>query len=461
MGLVNTILLVVFALIAAGAATLYFKQLKRSAALENELADARQAAEDAARDKPSPVADTASAAEATKSDFNPNNRSSDSLFATLSHELRTPLNGVLGIVQMMNETKDDPNLIALEGCARQMRSVVHTLVNLSKIKAEWGDLPQYREWVSVYALLEQVKKDLAHRAATRGLKIVVAHEDTMLRLRCDMDHLDTIIETALLGSIESVDLSALPEGSKDLFVQWEADADRVQVTIVNPLERMPLNRGARIAAIMNSEESEAHERIKMQFLYWAVSNALLEHYDGAMMASEMEGGGVRTVLAFKMEQMRASPTTEKPVGGLGLQVGDQASKALIELPESLHVLVAEDDPINRELMKNLLERMNQKPTFAKNGQELLEIVAEDQSFDLILMDIDMPVLDGISTAYSLRAGEADEYGMNIPIVALTAFNTLSDQSKFKKAGMDYFLPKPVGIRELRDVFIDVMRKETA
>ena len=175
------------------------------------------------------------------------------------------------------------------------------------------------------------------------------------------------------------------------------------------------------------------------------------------MASEIDGGGVRTVLAFKMEQLRASPTEEKPIGALRLHVGEQSPKALIELPQSLSVLVAEDDPINRELMQDLLGRMNQQVTFAQNGQEVLDIVSEDASFDLILMDIDMPILDGLSATYCLRAGEAGEFGVHVPIVALTAFNTLSDQSKFMKAGMNYFLPKPIGLRDLRDVFIEVMR----
>ena len=157
--------------------------------------------------------------------------------------------------------------------------------------------------------------------------------------------------------------------------------------------------------------------------------------------------------------MEASPSSQRPVGGLSLSVGGKAPNPLIELPFCMKVLVVEDDPINRELMALLLERIGQKSTLAVNGQAALDIMLEDPEFDLVLMDIDMPVLDGMATTRALRAGEVGDIGMNIPIVAVTAFNTLSDQSKFKKAGMDHFLCKPVSLKDLRSVLLDVSRKQ--
>lgn len=78
---------------------------------------------------------------------------SDILFATLSHELRTPLNGLLGVVQMLNEERDDEDLQAIEGCARHMLAVLSTLVNHAKIQSEGKGLAEYREWVSPFELL--------------------------------------------------------------------------------------------------------------------------------------------------------------------------------------------------------------------------------------------------------------------------------------------------------------------
>ena len=84
---------------------------------------------------------------------------SNALFATLSHELRTPLNGLLGLAQILQEESPSEESNAIEGCARHMKAVIATLVNLSKIQMEWDDLPEYREWVNVYDLMEQIKQD--------------------------------------------------------------------------------------------------------------------------------------------------------------------------------------------------------------------------------------------------------------------------------------------------------------
>ncbi|MGB0413235.1 MAG: response regulator [Coraliomargarita sp.] len=384
---------------------------------------------------------------------------SNALFATLSHELRTPLNGVLGISQMLNEEHDSEDYKVLEGCARHMLAVLHTLVNLSKVQAEWGQLPEYREWVSLHDLTEQIKKNLHFRARTRGLKIEIEHQDKTLRLRGDSDHLKTIIETALLGSIERVDIGDLPDEEKTLFLNWHTTDTDVKVVIDNPLERVAPNRGERISEVAKLTTGQSHSRIQMEFLYWAVSSALLEHYKGAMLAVAIEPSGVRTTLAFEMERMHASMSESLPVGGLRLDSAGKAPKAMVELPQKFKILVAEDDPINRGLMSMLLEHMGQDAHLVTNGQEVLDKLEVENDFDLILMDIDMPVLDGMATSRALRIGEAGDRGMEIPIVAVTAFNALSDQGKFKKAGMDYFLPKPLGLAHLREVLLEIIRKQ--
>ena len=388
-----------------------------------------------------------------------NKSASNTLFATLSHELRTPLNGVLGMAQLLKENNTDNKLDTLESCAQHMQSVLHTLVNLSKIQEEWGDLPEYREWINMHDFMEQVKQNLTLRANNRRLSIKIEHHNNTTRLRGDYDHLTNMIETAILGSLECTDINA--EGAPAvLTVTWRNNQSGIKITIINPLEIMPASRGTRISEVSGLTTSNSHSRIRMEFLYWAVSISLLENHQGGMIASKLEGNtGVKTILVFQLESMEASPSSERPVGGLTLSVGGKVPNPLAELPFSMKVLVVEDDPINRELMSLLLERVGQKSVVAVNGQAALDIMLEDPEFDLILMDIDMPVLDGMATTRALRIGEVGDVGMDIPIVAVTAFNTLSDQSKFKKAGMDHFLCKPISLKDLRSVLLEINRKQ--
>ena len=197
----------------------------------------------------------------------------------------------------------------------------------------------------------------------------------------------------------------------------------------------------------------------MEYLYWSVSSMLLERYNGALFARPDPKGGVKTLLSFEMEQMQASPSEKLPVGGLSLEKRLPSSKSATGLPFRLSILVAEDDPLARSLMATVLEHMAQEAHFATNGREVLDLVSQSTSYDLILMDIDMPIMDGLSASIALRNGEAGEFGTKVPIVAVTAFNTLSDESRFKKAGMNYFLPKPVKIKHLREVLLEVVRSE--
>jgi CheY-like chemotaxis protein len=131
----------------------------------------------------------------------------------------------------------------------------------------------------------------------------------------------------------------------------------------------------------------------------------------------------------------------------------------VDDPNVLLLIVAEDDPIARKLLATVLGHMKQDVIFATNGREVLDLIKKSKGCDLILMDIDMPIMDGITAALALREGEAGELGKHVPIVAVTAFGALSDEGKFKRAGMNYFLPKPVKLNKLREVLQDVIRKE--
>lgn len=383
---------------------------------------------------------------------------SDVLFATLSHELRTPLNGLLGISQMLNEEGSDEDLEAIEGCARHMLSVITVMVNHSKIRTEWDDLPEYREWVSLFELLEQIKRHLNFRAGLRGLSIKIEHQDKSTRVRGDYDHLKNILENAILGSLECISLVHIPSETKPLTISWESRNGEIRIRMQNPLEEYSDDRRKKIRTAGGLTTGENHSRIKMEYLYWAVSTLLLEKYHGAMFAQPRESGGVETLISFEMELMQASPSAKMPIGGLALESPTKPLKAVKELPMSLSILVAEDDPIARSLMSAVLKNMGQEATFATNGRAVLDLVSQsNRSYDMILMDIDMPIMDGVSAAIALRNGESGEFGTQVPIVAVTAFGTLSDESKFKRSGMNYFLPKPFKLRDLRDVILEVVR----
>jgi CheY-like chemotaxis protein len=388
----------------------------------------------------------------------PGGRSS-ALFNTLSHELRTPLNGVLGIAELLKDKVDSPEIVTLESCAQHMRSVLHTVVNLFKIQDNWGHLPEHREWINLHDFFEQIKKYNARRALSRHLTIHIDHQDDTTRVRCDYDHLVHIIETALLASIECTEVESTGPLER-LSIRWTVEDGTIRIVMENPLESLPENRGQNISKITNMESEALPERVRMEYLYWALSISLLEHYEGGMVVNKRkEGNGVRTSLGFKMEVQNASSRPLKAVDDQSQGQLSQGKRPLEALSFSIDILVCEDDPVNQHLVKLLLGRIGQKAEIVKNGQDAIDLLSTGKHFDLILMDIDMPVLDGVSTTQAIRMGEAGTDAMQIPIVAVTAFNTLSDKGKFQKIGMEYYLSKPVSLEELKSIVIDVFRKK--
>lgn len=300
---------------------------------------------------------------------------------------------------------------------------------------------------------------LANHSKLRGLEIKLIHQNTMHRVRGDSDHLRNIIENAILGSPEAVSLTEIHSGTETMAVAWECVNDEVKITIYNPLEEYADDRRQQIRTVGGMISGECVSRICMEYLYWSVSSMLLERYNGALFARPDPKGGVKTILSFEMEQMQASPSEKLPVGGLSLDKRVPTVKSVTGLPFKLSILVAEDDLLARTLMATVLEHMSQECHCATNGREVLDLVSQSTSYYLILMDIDMPIMDGLSASIALRNGEAGEFGTKVPIVAVTAFNTLSDESRLKKAGMNYFLSKPVKIKHLRELLLEVVRSE--
>jgi CheY-like chemotaxis protein len=114
----------------------------------------------------------------------------------------------------------------------------------------------------------------------------------------------------------------------------------------------------------------------------------------------------------------------------------------------LRVLVVEDDPVNLITANKIVKRLGHEAVSAIDGQKALEALRET-SFDLVLMDVQMPVMDGVETTKRIRSGEAGEGNRRVPIIAMTAYAMLGDREKFLAAGMDDYLAKPVDIESFR------------
>jgi len=128
--------------------------------------------------------------------------------------------------------------------------------------------------------------------------------------------------------------------------------------------------------------------------------------------------------------------------------------------EGLNLLLAEDDPYSGIMVAKLLGKFGATAKHVANGRQALEALRQED-FDLVLMDVQMPVMDGIEATLAIRGGEAGERMRNTPIIALTAYTLASDKGKFARAGMNGYVPKPVEIEELLRAIEESLRQRRA
>lgn len=372
------------------------------------------------------------------------------LLATLSHELRTPLNGILGMAQVMQAAQETENegLQAIEASALQTLTVLSNLVNLSKAGSEMSDYP---EWVSPAESADKLRKRLRFRAKTRGLKIEVSG-DPEIRIRTDREQLENSLENLILASLEETPMAKddLPHGI--LTIGWAVNGRGMTFQVSNPRE-LGEAKMSDPNEVFEQRTGNNHNRIPLHTILRCVSQAYSARRQGRVEFSFAMGTWTSR-LFWGGETMGAKGQSK------GQTQFSLRKNNLATMDQQLNLLVAEDDPLNQQVIQNMLTRLGHKISLAGNGEEAIDVLLMGK-FDAILMDIDMPVMDGMSATRHIREGQGGEHNTRIPIVATTAFASTSDQGKFLEAGMDYFLSKPLSGELLRQTLLTIAKKTSS
>ena len=379
------------------------------------------------------LVEAANAASKAKSDF----------LANMSHELRTPLNSIIGFTHVL--VRDNAlapehrhQLLRIEEAGRGLLTVVNDVLDFSRIETEGVKLAPRP--FSPVRLMENLVA-LAHPQATdKGLSLVVDYPcDRQVLAVGDVDRLRQVLMNLLTNSVKFT-----ARGEVRLALQTRRRDGRVQLVF------QVSDTGIGIASdqidTLFHRFAQADGSISRRFggtgLGLAISKRLVEAMDGSIEVWSELGHGATFEVRLSLPAAEALPETEAPSAA-------PLARGAGPLP-AVRVLVAEDVPVNQELVRLMLAPLGCEVVVVGDGEEAVDAAAGG-GFDLILMDMQMPVLDGLEATRTIRrlGGEV----ARTPIVALTA-NVLPEQiERCRKAGMNDHVAKPFVTEDLQSVVL--------
>ena len=367
--------------------------------------------------------DEAHAANEQKSEF----------LATMSHEIRTPLNGVLAMAQLMEQdplpAAQHERLSVLSQSSQALLTIVNDVLDLSKIEA--GKLELDIRPFDAAALTHALEALYAPIANEKGLGLQVELSPGVAGVwRGDPDRLRQVVTNLLSNALKFTQ-----QGEIRLCVAAVAQ-DRLRFQVRDTGIGVAADKLEVIFDKFRQAECSTSRRFGGTGLGLAISRQLVEMMGGRIWVESREGVG--STFLFEIPAPRIATVTPGPT--LRADGGP-------DWREPIRILAADDNPTNRQVLGSIMDSLGFGLVLCADGESVVEAWRSGQ-FDLILMDIQMPVLDGVAATRRIRAEEARAGRPPTPIIALTANAMTHQLEQYREAGMDGCVAKPIRIPTL-------------
>jgi PAS domain S-box-containing protein len=381
-------------------------------------------------------------------------RAKSDFLATMSHELRTPLNGILGMQELLLMTQlSDRQRQYVEACnssGKMLVQLINDILDLSKIEA--GKLELDLRESDVAAIIYDVVEFLSNAAREKGLALScqIAPEACVVGL-CDDNRLRQTLVNLIGNAIKFTSFGNITV-TVDRIAQRDHIA-RLRFNVSDTGVGIPTDRLDRLFKPFSQVDSSTTRQFGGTGLGLSICKHLVELMGGEIGVHSQVGIGTSFWFEIPIELSETEVKWTRQGQLLGQETADRARVRLFEG----HILVAEDNHINQLYIIELLKHFGCTTALVTNGYQALAAV-QQQCFDMVLMDCQMPEMDGFTAAREIRRREiAGELSGRMPIIALTANVLKGDRERCLEAGMDEFLAKPLQAAQLKEMLVKFLR----